>query len=176
MPSLLRTLPEQFNRHVSHGAWPAHCDGDPVFDDPRLAGVCAAWSAARGAAAMPWRGDVCPRRFGDLMHDVAIVDYVEPPFGLRRYRFAMAGSALAAQIGEVAGRYLDEMVPEPMVGIWLLALDMALRAGKPLRFTGRLPLPAMAMPRAEVLLAPLSDLDGEAQSVLGAISFLPEDK
>lgn len=174
MPMLPHTPSEMFNRHVRHDGWPAHCDGDPVFDDPRLADVFAAWTAARGAAAMPWRGDICPRRFGDLMHDIAVVEYVEPPVGFRRYRFATAGTALAAQIGDVAGRFIDELVPEPMTAIWLMALDSVLRAAAPLRFTGRLPLPAKRMPRAEVLLAPLGDLEGEAQCVLGAIAFLPE--
>jgi len=166
-----RSLPQQFNVRAELEGWPAVCDVRMDFEAAPLKAVLAKWRGAARGEAMPRRTAVTTRILGEHLPIVAIVDYLEPKAGPRRYRFRHQGSALARIRGDFSGRFVDEALPNVLAQTWTFAFDTVLQHGAPLRFIAIHNLPGHGRWRAESLVAPLGDAHDVPSSVMTAISY-----
>ena len=164
---------QQFNARAEHERWPAICDPSLRFDAPVLVEILAKWRGATLGLPMPRRSALTTRVLGEHLKDVAIVDYIEPKAGPRRYRFRLQGRGLARMRGDFGGKFVDEVVPPKLAVTWTFAFDTVLQHGQPLRFVAHHTLFDRGPLTAETLAAPLSDPHGVPCSVLTAIAYSP---
>jgi hypothetical protein len=77
------------------------------------------------------------------------------------------GTHITQVLGERTGKYIDEDAPPRQVARWNASLDLAMRAGRPLRFHGRVLVNGKTYLASELLFMPLADDAGEPRFVLG---------
>jgi len=79
---------------------------------PGLVGLESFWASLRRGDALPSRSDFTPHDLRPWLGHVGLVDVEAGP----RFRVRLAGTALVSYDGEdVTGRYLDQVVPAPML-------------------------------------------------------------
>lgn len=161
----------KFNATAKSGGWPTLCDPTLCFSVPRFETVIAIWEAAARKGQLPNRSDITPRRLKSMLGDIAIYERVMN--GSVRYRVRLMGTAFAKLMGDLSGRFIDEVVPLESHLRWRIAIETALAAEAPVRFVGRMDVASKAYLVAEYFAAPLLDDDGLANLVLTASYFAP---
>jgi hypothetical protein len=170
----MRLAPDQyFNMRAQEACWPVQCDAALAFDNAELRALHGAWLATAAGRPAPMRTDFTARMLGRLLRQLTFIEREVDDAGARRYRFRFFGSALSPLNGDLTGRYLDEIVPEPHLQSWLAAYDLVLSSLTPLRFKSCYNLPALEHLRAESYAAPLLGADGRAAGLLTASIFAP---
>ncbi len=106
-----------------------HCDGmgtPPIRIDDGLADQLAQpesaplrelfddWQAKAAGRAMPARADIEPPEIARLLPWLFLVDLVEGDGGATRFRFRLVGTGITGMEGEITGKHLDELIPDPV--------------------------------------------------------------
>jgi hypothetical protein len=163
-----------FNARAEAEDWPVRCDNSCAFDAPELASVFELWRSKAENDCVPSRDAFDLRSLKSSARIVTIVQRVEED-GQRRFRMRLVGSGVTRIFGESTGRYLDELVPPPLLPSWLAGYDLVLSQSGPLRFESWFRIPGADLFRGESFCAPVCSPDGEPDMVLGASSFTLKD-
>lgn len=157
---------EAFNEWAVEREWPAHCDPSLEFDASALGDLLAIWRDKAGSGVMPHRNALTARVLKPHLGNIAILERMseEAP----RYRVRLLGSRLALAIGEMQGKFLDDVLESDVVPHWEARADLALAEQCPLRFVSRVDVRRLYHLRSESLWAPLASDDGAGRLVLMA--------
>lgn len=164
-------IDQHFNACAREAGWPVLCDAQLGFEREELRLLHQAWRATAGSRTAPMKKDFTPRTLAPLLKQLSFIDAIQVAHGAVRYQFRFFGSALSPVGGDLTGRYLDEIVPEPHLQSWSTAYDLVLSAMVPLRFRSSYNIPELRHLKAESYAAPLIDEDGRATGLLTASVF-----
>ncbi len=153
-----RTL--AFNNWAAETGWPAVCDPDLAFNDALLANLHSLWRKKAETDVIPRRSQMTPRVLKPFLKNIAILERAsEMPV---RYRVRVIGTHLTEALGEMQGKYLDEVLPAPVALQWHARLDLTLAEGRPMRFVSRVDARQLFFLRSETFWAPLASEDKAA--------------
>lgn len=125
-----------------------------LIDHPRLAELWSYWSAKRGARPAPRRSDILPHEMVRLLPHLTLVERD----AAGRFRYRLMGSAIVEAYGvDGRARYLDEILPEPLLGITRRNLSAVLGVARPVLARTRHLSPANVPYVATRLLLPITD-------------------
>lgn len=159
---------DAYNNWARAQNWPSLCDPSLAFEADILADLLAVWRREAGST-IPRRSAMSARTLKPHLGNVAILERTAK--SPARYQMRLMGTRLAHIIGDLQGRYLDEVVPPDLLVRWHAALDLTLAEGRPLRFTNRVDFRGLNFLQAELLLAPLLGTGDLPSMVLGAAVF-----
>jgi hypothetical protein len=154
-----------------HNGWGGTFEYAIAFDHPKLDSMLVRW-LAKARDGIPRRSDLDARTLQDILPNLWMVDAV-PSGATTRYRCRRMGTEVAAALGEMTGKYLDETIPAPLLPRWTLACEAFLRCRKPVRFTCNVDLPQANFLQAEALHAPLLDAAGKPTILMSVMFFRP---
>ncbi len=158
-----------FNGRAVREGWPSVCDASLSFVRPEFRHLLSIWRAAAASGEIPLRRDITHRDLRALLPRIAIYERLGDT--RPRYRVRLMGTQFASVMGDLTGRFLDEVVPAAFLSRWVAALDASLDAAAPLRFLTRSDTPGKGYLVAEYFEAPLRSDSGEASMVLAAVHF-----
>jgi len=141
------------------------------LEDPGMAALLDHWCALRAGAdgRMPPRRAVDPLAVPKLLQHLMIQEREASG----RYRWRLTGTAVAAQLGgNMAGRYLDEVIPAESLAARMRLLSQVLDGGRPTLYVGYAVLPRREYKALRRLILPLADNDGRPAFVLSLLRFL----
>lgn len=118
------------------------------------------WRKQAENGATPRRSQMTPRVLKPFLKNIAIFE--RPSNTPVRYRVRVIGTHLAEALGEMQGKYLDEVLPAPVVLQWHARLDLTLAEGRPMRFVSRVDARQLYFLRSETFWAPLASEDEKA--------------
>jgi hypothetical protein len=160
---------EKFNARARNEGWASICDASLAFQRMEFRLLLATWHDCGDEEHLPSRRAVTPHKLKSLLRNVAIYERVTN--GKVRYRVKMMGSAFADIMGDMSGRFLDEVVPEEHLPRWHAVLDATLEAGAPLRFVSRADAARKSHMVGEYFEAPLLNDDGAPTMILAGGHF-----
>lgn len=160
-----------YNAKAQAQGWPSFCDASLAFQRLELRTMLATWHCHAAGDRVPCRKEFTPRVLKSLLRNVVIYERVVN--GSIRYRVRLMGTAFAEIMGELSGRYLDEVIPQAFLPRWYAALDAALEAGAPLRFISQADSVEKDYLVGEYFEAPILADDGSLSMVLAAGHFAP---
>jgi len=146
---------DAFNDWAEAHDWPARCDPDLNFDAPALTDLLGIWREQAGQSGMPQRSQLTARVLKSHLRHISIIERIGDVFP--RYRVRLLGTQLAQMLGEMQGRYLDEVMPPEVAAHWQARLDLALAERSPVRFVSRVDMKKLYFLRSESFWAPLAD-------------------
>jgi len=148
------TVIEEYNRRAELDGWPSRVDSTLAFEAEELREAHAVWKAAAAGRPHPRRADLRPRMMKRFLSQVALMDIVRDE-GRARFRIRLTGTALERTFGGLAGRFLDEALPEPFRSRWDATLKVPLLAKRPVRSIGRVEYLNQTYLTAETFYGPL---------------------
>jgi hypothetical protein len=151
--------------------WQGLCDPTLAFRRPELAAVGTLWRKMAGDAPIPKRADMSPRALKDHLANVAIYERLNE--GAHCYRVRLMGTQFAQVMGDLTGKFIDEVIPSGFLPRWRAALDAVLDSGAPLRFVSRSDTANKSFLVGEYFEAPLLGDDGSMNLVIAAGIFTP---
>jgi len=154
---------EAFNEWAVTHNWPAHCDPSLNFESPALHDLLAIWREQSGSDAIPHRGKLTARILKSHLGHISIIERMEE--SPSRYRVRLLGTQLVQALGEMQGKYLDEVIAPDVVPHWNARLDLTLAENRPLRFISRVDMKKLYFLRSETMWAPLAS-DRESPSIV----------
>lgn len=128
------------------------------------------WRARCRPGRLPSRADFGARELKPFLRNVVILDVV-PHQMRRRYLHRLVGSAIAARMGEMTGKFLDEILPPPVLEKTAAFFDAVIEQRCPLRAVNDYDLESISHTRGEIFLAPLAD-DGATPNMLLTVSYI----
>ncbi|MGC9955100.1 MAG: PAS domain-containing protein [Rhizomicrobium sp.] len=158
-----------FNDWAKAQGWPSLCDPDLAFESEALTDLLAIWRKQAGTEAIPQRSRMSARALKHHLGHVAILERVAD--GPARYRVRLMGTRITQLVGEMQGKFLEEVVPAGVLPRWYCALNLTLAEGRPLRFVTRVDFGTLDFLQAEILLVPLLEESDTPSLVLGGASF-----
>jgi hypothetical protein len=158
-----------FNDLAKAQGWPSLCDPDLAFESEALTDLLAIWRKHAGTEAIPQRSRTSARVLKQHLGHVAILERVAD--GPARYRVRLMGTRITQMVGEMQGKFLEDVVPAELLPRWYCALDLTLAEGRPLRFVTRVDFGKLEFLQAELLLAPLLEGSDTPSLVLGGVAF-----
>lgn len=161
----------EYNAAAVRGNWHSLCDPSLSFLHPDLVRLHELWLAEAQDGGIPLRRVMSPRLLKSFLRDIALYERLKGAGGERRYRVRLVGTAFAQIIGDLTGKFVDEVVPKEFLPRWHAALDATLGARAPLRFLGREDTKGMTFLTGEFFSAPLLADDGQPNIVLAAARF-----
>jgi hypothetical protein len=164
-----------FNAQAQSEDWPVRCEVAGAFDSRELTDIFELWRSRAGGDQIPARDEFDLRTLKGAARLITIVELVNE-HDRRRYRMRLVGSGVVQVFGESTGRYLDEVVPAPLVPSWLAGYDLILSQAVPLRFQSWFRIPGADHLRAESFCAPLRGSGLRPDMVLGASAFSLKDR
>ena len=150
--------------------WNAECDTKLDFDRRELSEMREVWRARCRPQRLPSRAEFDLRVLKPFLREVAILEVV-PNQGKRRYLHRLVGSAIAERTGETTGKYLDEIIPEPVHEKTVAFFDAVIEHRCPLRVVNDYDIETMNHTRGEIFLMPLAD-DGVDANMLLTVSYI----
>ncbi|MBU6298733.1 MAG: hypothetical protein KGJ79_02205 [Alphaproteobacteria bacterium] len=157
-----------YNNTARDNGWAAICDGTANFDHPDLRRFLALWRRTRAQGPLAWSN--LPPLLKPYLPDAAV--YQRTSSGEeRRWRVVRMGSHFAQIMGNLSGKFLDEVIPAGTLPRWYAALDATLGGDGPLRFLARVDNSGMPFLTGEYFTAPLIGEDGSASLVLSVGRF-----
>ena len=123
-----QSVAEAFNIRAADGAWGSFCDAELAFEHPALAAVLELWRDKAGSRPIPARSDFSLRVLKAFLPDIALYERVALDV-VPRYRVRIMGASFAETMGDLTGKFLDDVVPEPFLQRWYAALDAAFVTG-----------------------------------------------
>ena len=158
-----------YNEQADKNGWVSLCDASVTFNHPDLRRLLGLWRK-QAKSGIPLRRDMTARVLKSFLPDIAICERLTGD-GQRRYRVSIMGVWFAQLLGNITGKYLDDMLPPEHLPRWQAALDATLADGVPLRFLARTDTSAMSFLNGEYLVAPLLADNGSPSFVLAAGRF-----
>ena len=156
-----------YNEAALQDGWQSLCDTTATFSHPDLRRLLGAWRRNIKIGKAPCRRDMTERVLRSFRMDVALYERVDGP--ARRWRVEKMGSAFAQIMGDLSGKFLDEVIEPAQMPRWNAALDVTLAVAAPVRFITR--NTRMTFLNGEYFSAPLIGEDGSATFVLAAGRF-----
>ena len=143
--------------------------GDPLlgFESKFLIDGLAIWRLQAGDAAAPSRADMSARVLKSFIGHVTIFERTAD----HRWLVRLMGTRMTSVIGEMQGKFVDEVLPRKAGRRWHVALDAALSGMHPLRLVSRVAFRDLDFLKAEILLAPLLDDTGRPTMVFAVVAF-----
>jgi hypothetical protein len=127
-----------------------------------------AWWSARAGASLPRRADFDILDFADIAEHLYLIEEVAAGFELR-----LAGEEYIRLFGLKKGWVWRHDSPDPVMRDSARLMQVAARAGRPVRTIGHLELIARHWIELEALICPLAPPDGAADhAAAGAARFL----
>jgi len=83
----------------------------------------------------------------------------------------LLGTRLAQVLGEMQGKFLNEVIAPQVVPHWHARLDVTLAEGRPMRFVSRVDMKKLYFLRSETFWAPLANDSGPPNIVLMAANL-----
>ena len=161
----------QYNELAAQLHWPSLCDASARFTHPDLRRLLGVWRKQARQDGIPFRGDLTPRLLKSFLGDIVLYERVAERGGRPRWRVRLTGASFAQIMGDLTGKFIDEVVPAEFQPRWTAALDITLQHRAPLRFLSRADTSAMHFLHGEYFSAPLKAADGSTSLVLGAGRF-----
>ena len=176
MQVLVKTDPMQaFNERAKAAGWTFTCLPPSGFDHPDLASALALWREKAGRHAMPHRADMTARPMKAYLSHVSIIERVGAGRNAR-YRVRLHGTAATHYAGDKTGRFLEEFVPDDLVGCYAGVYDTAIELKAPLRVLSSYQVPEIDYLVGETLVAPLSVPGNDAPVILSVTFAEPRAK
>lgn len=158
-----QTPVEAFNAWAAERNWPAHCDPSLQFEASELADLLQIWRGLASPGAIPERRKLTARLLKHHLSRIAILERAcEQPV---RYKARLLGTQLALHIGEMQGKYLDEVIDAEVMPHWSARIELTLKEQRPLRFVSRVDLRHLYHLRSETLWLPLA-IDGDTKRLV----------
>jgi hypothetical protein len=161
---------EKYNARASAEGWLSMCDAALDFHRVEFRVLIATWRSF-ATCHLPSRKDFTPRSLKALQRNVAIYERVTN--GHVRYRVRVMGTAFSDVMGDLTGKFLDEVMPAEYSASWHAAMDTVLEAGAPLRFVSRAGTFGKPLLAGEFFEAPILTDDGSPDMILSAGLFAP---
>ena len=158
-----------YNKTALRNGWFSLCDATANFNHPDLRRLLGVWRRAVTSHGLPRKSDMTERVLHSFRRDIAFYEKVAGKSGSRRWRVERMGASLAQIMGDLSGRFLDEVIDEELLPRWNVALDATVGEGAPLRFLSR--NNRMSFLNGEFFSAPLIGANGSASFVLAAGRF-----
>jgi hypothetical protein len=146
--------------------WEASCDPSLAFESKFLIEGLEAWRRAAGDAPAPRRKEMTARALKAFIGHVMIFEK-----STDRWLIRLMGTRLTGVLGEMQGKFVDEMVGGRAGRRWKAALDATMAGMRPLRFLSQVAFRDLDYLKAEVLLAPLLDDSGRPVMAFCVIAF-----
>jgi hypothetical protein len=159
---------ELIRRQSAADGWGGTFEYATAFTEPKLNDVLKLWKKKAGGG-IPARTSFAARELVDVLPNFWLAETVHED-GRLRYRIRRAGTAVAAVMGDMTGKFLDEAIPQPLVRRWEMATAAFIACSRPVRFNTIVDLPHANFLLSESFNAPLLDIHG-AQTILMAVSF-----
>ena len=159
-----------FNDWAKAHGWPSLCGPDLAFESEALTDLLAIWRKQAGTEAIPQRSRMSARALKHHLGQLAILERVAD--GPTRYRVRLMGTRITQMVGEMQGKFLEDVLPAELLPRWYCALDLTLAEGRPLRFVTRVDFGKLEFMQAELLLVPLLEGGDMPSLVLGGVAFM----
>ena len=160
-----------YNEKAKAGGWASLCDASVAFRHPDLRRLLGVWRNQATRRGLPARRDLSPRLLKPFQKDIALLERVAEVGGARRWRVLRMGASLAQIMGDLSGKFLNEVIQTELVPRGNAALDATLTQGVALRFLARADTARMPFLTGEYFAAPLIADDGSASLILVAVRF-----
>jgi hypothetical protein len=162
---------EAANKNARRQNWPIIYDSSCLFIHSELKELLSVWRSAAGETQVPKRRALTARLLKPFLKQLAIYEHVRGDGGSRRYCVRLMGMSVVKMIGELTGRFLDEVIAGQFVPRWYPMLDVPLLTAAPLRVLARVDSVDKQFVVGENLAAPLCADDGEIKLVLVAVYY-----
>jgi hypothetical protein len=159
------------NELARRRGWSVRCDATCSFTVKELSDLHALWRAKAGSGDIPKRSEMTPRLLKPYMKFIDLHERIAGPGGTRRYRMRLMGDVATQIVGDTAGKFFEEFLPEKAVLIWNAMADAVLGHGAPLRMLFRADEIDKPHLVGEMFNAPLLTDDGSASLNLAAVRF-----
>jgi len=156
-----------FNDWAEEQDWPARCDPDLNFESPALKDILNIWREQAGQNAIPHRSKMTARVLKSHLRNISILERVAEDRCLVR----LLGTRLAQVLGEMQGKFLNEVIAPQVVPHWHARLEVTLAEGRPMRFVSRVDMKKLYFLRSETFWAPLANDSGPPNIVLMAANL-----
>ena len=154
-----------FNERAKASGWTLTCGPAANFKNPALTGALALWQAKAEGRAMPSREDLTARVMKPYMAQMSLLERIGAG-SAARYRVRLHGTALASYGGDKTGRFLEEVIPQHLLGSYTGVYDTVLELLNPLRLVSYFQVPEVDYLSGESLVAPLAGPTGAAPLIL----------
>jgi len=161
-----RNRAHAFDDFARKMGWPAKCDPELDFEAPLLCELLAVWREQSAHGDLPNRHHLGPRVLKSFLGWICILERCES--GPVRYRIRLMGSHLANALGDMQGKYLEEVLTPEVVLHWQARLELAETEHRPMRFISRVDIPGKQHLRSESFWAPLAAQAGAPPQFLMA--------
>lgn len=159
------------NQRASREHWHYVCDPSLAFSDSVYEKLLGLWRSKAGDRPMPRRSEMTLRDLKDVLRNLIVVERVEKMPS--RYRVRLLGTSLTSMAGDRTGEMLEQVLPPEYLARWVLAADLIMDTGQPMRFIGRVELQGKEYLNAENLFFPLANDNDEAVFVMGFCRYTP---
>jgi hypothetical protein len=147
------------------------CDPTLAFSAPVYEQFLSLWQSKAGTRAMPAKSEITPRDLKDFLRDIVVCHRVaENP---SHYVWRLIGTKVAAVVGDVTGKTVEESAPSELSARWIECGDLILNGCQPLRFLGRVHIKDREYLDAENLFVPLANDEGRPTFVMGLCRYTP---
>ena len=165
------TSADAANKNARLLNWPILYDASCQFSHPELSELLLLWRGMVDRGDVPRRQTMTARLLQPYLRIIALYERVAELDGSRRYRVRLMGGAVVQMLGELTGRFLDEVLPEKFLPRWYPMLDIPLATAAPLRILARVDTVEKSYIIGENFCAPLRAEDGEIKIVLIATCY-----
>jgi hypothetical protein len=154
-----------FNERAKASGWTFVCGPATGFDHPALAAALALWREKARGRAMPSRADMTARVMKPYLPHMSLLERVGSGKSAR-YRVRLHGTALASYAGDKTGQFLEDVVPQHLVGSYSSVYDTVLALLEPVRLVRDFQAPEIDYLAGESLIAPLALPSGGTPLIL----------
>jgi hypothetical protein len=158
----------KLNEKATLRGWAFVCERGPHFEAPKLVEVHALWESRSAPGKLPARAEFSARDLLRVLPVLMIAEIVRTDDRMR-FRYRYVGTQMASTIGEMTGRFLDEVLPEPSLERTTACYQATVDAREPLRVVTRSSLNTVSYLSAEILSAPLAG-DGTTVDMLMTVT------
>ena len=176
-PALFPFVPENdparaFNARALKEGWAVHCDTTLAFDNDMLRGLVQIWRERCRPGHLPSRADFTLLTLKPYLRDIVIMEVVQEG-ERRRFRHKLLGSNAAARLGEMTGRFTDEVLPAAVNRKTVACYDAVVDSRCPMRIVTDFDLASVTHMRGEAFAAPLAEDGATPNMVLSIFAFTP---
>ena len=166
-------LAEKLNALARAAGWAVHCDAAFQFKNANLRAMHQLW-LGKSAAKLPARGDFSMRELKSFLPHLVVLDIVREA-GRKRYLHRYVGMEIVRKFGEMTGRFIDEVLPTPLLPKTLTYFDAVAESGLALRIVTEFQFTPVNHLECEMLIMPLAD-NGVMPDRLMSVSYFKTQK
>jgi hypothetical protein len=156
------------NANAQARGWTFTCHADTMFDAPKLNAMNALWQSLSPSGKLPHRAAFSARAMKDFLPNLLIADVVATETH-NRFRYRYVGTNVVRYIGEMTGKFMDEILPPEVNERTAACYQTIFDARTPLRFVTRFSMDAISFLSAEFFGAPLAN-DGKTPDMIMSVT------